>query len=101
MQTTTVKLVTIIAENVLEARLIEDIQRLGAHGYTVMEVRGAGAHGVRASGLAEGINVRIETLVNPAVANQILTYVSEHYFANYAIVAYVETVEVVRGEKYN
>lgn len=99
MQTVALKLVTIIAEAVLHDRLIREIKNLGAKGYTITQVRGEGSRGVRASEW-EGQNVKIETLVSSAVADAILQHLSEHYFPLYAVVAYVQTAEVVRGDKY-
>ena len=93
------KLVTIIAEGFLEERLVRDIKRLGAKGYTITAARGEGSRGVRASEW-EGGNIRLETVVSPLVAEKILGYLAEVYFANYAVIAFVENVEVVRGDKY-
>jgi nitrogen regulatory protein PII len=93
------KLVTIIAEAFLEERLIRDIKKLGARGYTITSARGEGSRGVRASEW-EGNNIRLETIVSPAVAEKILSHLAEVYFANYAVVAFTENVEVVRGDKY-
>jgi nitrogen regulatory protein P-II 2 len=95
----TLKKVTIIAEAVLEARLIKELRALGARGYTITDVRGEGSRGVRASDL-EGRNVQIDVLVGPEVSDRILTHISQHYFRHYAVVAYVTEVEVVRGDKY-
>lgn len=99
MKTVPLKEITIIAEALLEDRLLREIRELGAKGYTVGEVRGEGSRGVRASEW-EGKNVRIETLVSADVADRILAHVAEHYFEHYAVVAYLSDVEVVRGEKY-
>jgi nitrogen regulatory protein P-II 2 len=99
MQTTTLKLVTIFAEGVLESHLLNDLLKLGARGYTVSNVRGRGTRGIETSHW-EGAQVKIETIVSPEVANRILEHLSTHYFADYAVAAYVEQIEVVRGEKY-
>ena len=99
MQTTPRRLVTIIAEALLEDRLLQELQELGASGYTVTRASGRGTRGVRASEW-EGSNVRIEVLVGVDVADLILSHLATHYFELYAVVAYVQTVEVVRGEKY-
>lgn len=99
METTRVKLVTIIAESVLEERLVQDVRRLGARGYTRSDVRGEGSRGRRV-GDVEGANVRLECLVSAEVADRIVTELAERYFENYALVAYVEDVAVVRGHKY-
>ncbi len=99
MQTTQVKLVTIIAEAVLEDRLTRDIRAAGARGFTRSEVRGEGSRGRRV-GDVEGANVRLECLVSSVTSERILEALAERYFENYAIVSFVEDVAVVRGDKY-
>jgi nitrogen regulatory protein P-II 2 len=99
MKTVPLKLVTIIAEAVLEDRLVRELHALGVRGHTVSAARGQGSRGVRASDW-EGGNVRIEVLVNEAVSDKVLELLAENYFPNYAVVAWVENVQVVRGEKY-
>jgi nitrogen regulatory protein P-II 2 len=47
-----------------------------------------------------GQGIRIETVVSAAVADRVLAHVAKHYFPSYAVIAYLSTVEVVRGEKY-
>ncbi|HYO44772.1 MAG TPA: hypothetical protein VES19_16355 [Candidatus Limnocylindrales bacterium] len=91
--------VTIVAEALLEDRIERELRSLGAGGFTTTEARGEGSRGVRAQDW-EGRNVRIETIVTAAVANAILAHVAEHYFTYYAVIAWVDDVEVVRGDKY-
>lgn len=78
MHTVEIKRVTIIAEALLENRLIHDIKQAGARGYTITEARGEGTRGVRASEW-EGQNIRLEALVSEAVADRILALLAEHY----------------------
>ena len=99
MRTVPLKRVTIIAEAVLEERLLHDLRELGARGYTITEARGEGTRGVRASEW-EGKSVKIETLVSPEVADRLLERLAERYFEHYAVVGYLETVEVVRGSRF-
>jgi nitrogen regulatory protein P-II 2 len=99
MNTVPLKLVTIVAEAVLEAHLIREVRDLGATGYSLTRVHGEGSRGVRASEL-EGGNVKIETLVGEQLADRILQHVAENYFQHYAVVAYVIDAAVVRGDKY-
>ncbi|GAB4439689.1 MAG: nitrogen regulatory protein P-II [Chloroflexi bacterium OHK40] len=99
MQTTRLKLVTIIAEAVLEDRLLRELKSLGARGYTMGEVRGEGTRGIHASDW-EGQNLRIETLVSPEVAERIMAHVAQHYFPDFAVIIYSVDAEVVRGPKY-
>lgn len=93
------KKVSIVAERLLEDRLVELVRKLGASGYTAVDVRGEGSRGVRATEF-EGHNVKLEVLVSEPVAAAILEQLAKRYFEAYAVVAYVETVEVVRGDKY-
>ena len=93
------KLVTIVAESLLEKRLVEEVKRLGAKGYTITPARGEGSRGIR-SVVWEGQNIRLETIVSEEVALRILQRLQEEYFPHYAVIAYVENVWVVRGEKY-
>lgn len=99
MNTVPLRKVTIVAEALLEERLLREIRERGARGFTLTEARGEGSRGVRASEW-EGRNVRIETLVAPDVAHRIIAHVAEAYFPHFAVVAWVEDVEVVRGDKY-
>lgn len=99
MHTTTLKIVTIVTERILEDRLLRKLDELGAKGYTLTQATGKGSRGVRASEW-EGPDTRIETLVSPEVAEAIVEHVSETYFEHYAVIVYVQDAEVVRGEKY-
>lgn len=99
MHTTTLKLVTIVSERILENRLLGMITAKGAKGYTLTEASGKGSRGVRASEW-EGPDVRIETLVSPAVADAILAEIAERFFEHYAVIVFAQDAEVVRGEKY-
>ncbi|WP_117238270.1 P-II family nitrogen regulator [Thermus sediminis] len=93
------KLVTIMAESLLEKRLVEEIKRLGAKGYTITPARGEGSRGLRSVDW-ERQNIRLETIVSEGVAMDILKKLQETYFPHYAVIAYVENVWVVRGDKY-
>lgn len=99
MSTRTIKLVTIVAERILEDRLLKEIRSLGAKGYTLTDVSGKGSRGVRASEW-EGPDVKIEAIVSEEVANKIVKHISDQYFEHYAVIVYMQEAEVVRGEKY-
>lgn len=99
MHTTTLKLVTIITERILEDRLLRALDELGAKGYTLTQATGKGSRGVRASEW-EGPDTRIESLVSAKVADAIVEHVADKYFEHYAVIVYVQDAEVVRGEKY-
>lgn len=99
MQTVSLKLVTIVAERILKDRLLRDVEKLGATGYTLTDARGKGSRGVRASEW-EGPDVKIEVVVSAAVADAVLEHLAARYFEHYAIIAYMQDVKVVRGDKY-
>lgn len=99
MSLTPLKLLTVIADEALEKRLVADILKLGAHGYSVHTVQGQGAHGPRNSEW-EGENRKIMVLVGSELAERILAYLAEHYFEQYPIIAYLTPAEVWRGSKY-
>jgi nitrogen regulatory protein P-II 2 len=99
MQLYPLKLVTIIADEVIEKRLVADVKKLGAKGYTIAKAHGEGAKGERMSEW-EGENIRLETLVSESVAEKIMAHLAKEYFPNYTIIAYLSDVAVLRGEKF-
>ena len=99
MHTHPFKLVTIIAEPVLESRLTSELRQLGATGWTVVEGRGEGSRGIHAADIP-GVNIRIDSIVTPDVAERVVQHMATHYFAEYEVIAYVSDVAVIRGEKY-
>lgn len=92
-------LVTIVAEALLERRLLDDLRHLGATGYTIGAARGEGSRGSR-SGDWEGGNIRVEVIVSNTTASAILDRLAERYFEHYAVIAWTSDVHVLRGEKY-
>ncbi len=100
MQSQTRKLLTIITETALEHSLESDLQRLGAHGYTITDARGSGAHGLRSAGWDQSSNIRIEVICGELVAEDITTHLKEHYCSNYAMIMFLHDVEVLRSMKF-
>jgi nitrogen regulatory protein P-II 2 len=99
MITVGLKLITIVAEPVLEEQITFELRKLGARGFTVTASHGEGSRGMRASAVP-GDGVRIEAVVSAPVADRVLDHVAQHYFPRYAVIAFVGDVQVVRGEKY-
>lgn len=91
--------VTIVAESILEGRLVEDLRAAGALGWTISSARGEGPRGRRVSDF-EGGNVRVETLVSEDVAERIWSRLASDYFSNYAITAWTHDVHVARPDRY-
>jgi nitrogen regulatory protein P-II 2 len=90
---------TIVAESVLEERLLGVIEDCGARGWTVSMAQGHGPshHGV--SGI-EGGNVRVETLVADDVARRIWVALERDFFPHYAVSAWAYDVRVARLARY-
>ena len=93
------KLLVVVAEETIAPRIVEDIKRLGASGYTLTEAQGEGSRNKRHGRVGE-TNSRIEAIVGPDVAARILAHLAETYFQRYATIAWTSDVEVVRGDKY-
>ena len=99
MHTVPLTLITIVGEAVLAEPLTRALHALGATGHTLSDARGQGSRG-RRTGEIPGDNVRIETIVDAALADRIFALLDEAYFPNYAVVAWATTIHVVRGDKY-
>lgn len=94
------KLLTIVTEAALEGHLVQDLERLGAHGWTIADARGRGSRGVRDSAWEASANVRIEVVCDPATAEAIADHLRERYAPNYAMILFLSDVLVLRPEKF-
>ena len=99
MQLHRLKLVTIIVEQILQEQIVAKARELGATGCTWSESKGEGSRGARHD-VVSGGNVKIEIVCPGDVAEAILTFVSHNYFENYACIAWLSDVEVMRGARY-
>lgn len=95
-----IRRVTIYATGALEEPLVTHFLALGSTGYTVTECRGKGEHRVVDDPLGPPPFIRIEVLVQPAVAEKIMTFLQAHHLKNQAVAACVETVEVIATEHF-
>ncbi len=99
MNTTERQVITIVAEAVVEQKLIEDIKRCGAKGYSASHVRGEGVTGKTTLDL-NGPSVRIESVVTDKVADAILHMLAEKYFEKYAVIAWLTPARVARPDRF-
>jgi len=99
MNNTSLKMVVIVAEPVLESRLVKALHDLGATGCSIVDGRGEGSRQAHATDVP-GVNIRIEAIVRPEVADRIMAHVAAHYFTHWSLIAYVVDVVVARAGKY-
>lgn len=99
MHTTPLTLLTIVAEAILKDRLIEEFNNAGAKGHTLIDCEGSGSRHRRVGEIL-GANIKLELIVSAEVAEKMLKVLAEVYFPHYAVIAYISSVSVVRGEKY-
>jgi len=90
---------TIISESLLREEIVALIRRHGATGFTLSKVEGQGSRGVRASEW-EGRNLKFEVILGVSTADEILDEISAKYFEDYAVIAWLTEVEVLRGHKF-
>jgi nitrogen regulatory protein P-II 2 len=101
MQLYPLKLVTVVGESVIMEDIAERGIKLGASGYTLVDVTGHGARSTRNVSMSGGARTqKIEFVVSGEVAVDILSYVSHQYFEHYACIAWLSDVSVVRGDQY-
>lgn len=98
MKVSLIKL-TIISESLLREEIVTLIRRHGATGFTLSKVEGQGSRGVRASEW-EGRNLKFEVIVSSVTADAILDEIAEKYFEDFAVIAWLTEVEVLRGHKF-
>ena len=94
------KLLTLVTEAAIESSLVRDLDRLGAHGYTITEARGKGNRGVRNAGWDASSNMRIVVVCTDETAASIAARLQAQYYDNYAMIMWVSEVEVLRPEKF-
>lgn len=99
MNTTRLKLVTIIADRLLSDDIANEIRDLGARGYTISDAHGQGSRGLQPLDW-EGANVRIESIVSEQAAERIIAHLTEKYFKHHGLIAFLQDVEVLRGDRF-
>ena len=93
---------TIIAEHVLEAKLATLAARLGAHGYTVHEVRGGSfsAEGERRREGEIDRTIEMKVICGRETAEAIARQVLEEFGPHFSVRLLLSEVEVLRPAKY-
>lgn len=93
-------LLTVITEAALEPTLLRELDRKGVKGCTVSDARGRGGRGIRDAAWGEAANIRIEVICSRAMAETVLSEWQSRYYQNYAMVAFLSEVEILRPEKF-
>ncbi|MEM9705381.1 MAG: hypothetical protein AAF850_04815 [Pseudomonadota bacterium] len=97
--------ITIIAERLLQRRLITTIEEAGASGYTIVDGSGKGEHLIRSGDKAALIKafsiIRMEAVfADEAKARTLAADIAETYFNEYSGIVYISPIEVIRKEKF-
>jgi len=104
MKLTELKKVVIVTETIIQNEVLKYITSLGVKGYTIYDVYGKGERGVRGTaGIAFDFfkNIKIEAITTQEIAEKIVPSVVERFFLkNYAGIAYIENVQIMRVEKF-
>ena len=93
-------LLTVITEAAIEKILLRDLNQMGASGYTVVDARGQGSRGVRNAAWGEAANVRIEVICARSLAETVLQAFQARYYDDYAMVAFLQDIEIIRPNKF-
>lgn len=99
MDTVERQLITIVAEAVVERRLVDDVKKCGAKGYSLSHVTGEGVTGRHTLDL-NGPSVRIESVVTDEVAERILEMLAANYFDRFAVIAWLTPARVARPDRF-
>lgn len=100
MSAHSMKLVTIISEALAREAVVRLLLEVGAHGYTLSQVEGAGARGERTGEIEELANIKVEVVAPAPVCERLLERLREEFFPKYAIIAYENDVRVIRSSKF-
>ncbi|MEM9880440.1 MAG: DUF3240 family protein [Pseudomonadota bacterium] len=97
--------VTIIAEQLLQDKLIDAIEAAGAKGYTIVDGSGKGQHLTRASDRAVIVSdfsiIRIEAIMaDDAQAHALATDVRDRFFTQQSGIVYLSQIEIIERERF-
>ncbi len=94
------KLLVIITEAILERDLVREVKQLGAHGYTVHDVRGGGSTGEREGTWEADRTIEMKIVCDADVADRIAEHVLATHGSNYSLTMFFADVAVLRMDKY-
>jgi nitrogen regulatory protein P-II 2 len=94
------QLLVIMAEAALEKSLAADVKRLGAHGYTIADVRGQGSMGARDGEWEADRTIEMTVICEVGVADRIAEHLLATYAENFALTLYFADVQVLRPQRF-
>lgn len=94
------KLLVVIAEAAIERALVQEALRLGAHGYTVSDVRGAGTAGEREGSWEADRTVEIKIVCDAEIADAIAEAALARFGSHFGLTMFFGDVQVLRPEKF-
>ena len=94
------KLLVIIAEAVLEKRLVADVLQAGGRGYTVHDVRGGSEYATRENSWEADRTIEIKIICEEDVADAIASHVLATYAPDYGLTLFFSDVAVLRPQKF-
>ncbi|MFN7693363.1 MAG: P-II family nitrogen regulator [Burkholderiales bacterium] len=93
-------LLTVVAESLLEPRLLAELKRHTAHVWTSSEVRGAFPEGERSGDWDADRTIEIRVICEPSVADAIAQAIVTKYAPDYSVVVHFSEVQVLRPERF-
>ncbi len=95
------KVLTIVIEAAIERLVIAELKRAGVSGFTVLEARGFGERGAREGDWDQSRSLRIETICDESTAERLAERLLDRLGGDYALVLWLQNVEVLRGRKFD
>ncbi|MEM1126741.1 MAG: P-II family nitrogen regulator [Bacteroidota bacterium] len=97
--------ISIITEKLNEQQIEQMVVEAGAKGYTVFEGSGRGSHSLKTRSRPSVVDafslIKIEVIVaDREKADAIVEKIASTYFKDYSGIVYMETVEILRLEKF-
>lgn len=97
--------VTIIAERLLQDRLIKKLEAAGAKGYTIVDGSGKGEHFTRSGDRATVVSafsiIRIEAILSSdAQAHTVAQEIEAAFFKQYSGIVYLSPIEILRPQRF-
>jgi len=95
-----VKLLTVTCEILAQKNVLNIFDKHQVSGYTIYEVEGNGAKGIRGKGFKNEKNVKIEVILPENKLQDVAEEITRTLFSDYAIILYVGDIKVLRPEKF-